>query len=90
MKSPRRFSLLKSATMLVATLPTGFGIIGSQYRWPGGLMPYEVDPALPNKNRVTDAIAHWTQNTSMRFVARTGANAGSYPNYVRFRPATGC
>ncbi|MFT5485205.1 MAG: hypothetical protein ACI9JL_000869 [Paracoccaceae bacterium] len=68
----------------------GVGITGSQYRWPGGLMPYEVDPALPNKNRVTDAIAHWTQNTSMRFVARTGANAGSYPNYVRFRPATGC
>lgn len=68
----------------------GVGITGSQYRWPGGLMPYEIDPALPNKNRVTDAIAHWTQNTSMRFVARTGANAGSYPNYVRFRPATGC
>lgn len=68
----------------------GVGITGSQYRWPGGLMPYEIDPALPNKNRVTDAIAHWTQNTSMRFVARTGANAGSYPNYVRFRTATGC
>lgn len=68
----------------------GVGITGSQYRWPGGLMPYEIDPALPNKNRVTDAIAHWTQNTSMRFVARTGANSGSYPNYVRFRTATGC
>lgn len=68
----------------------GVGITGSQYRWPGGLMPYEIDPALPNKNRVTDAIAHWTQNTSMRFVARTASNAGSYPNYVRFIPATGC
>jgi hypothetical protein len=68
----------------------GVGITGSQHRWPGGLMPYEIDPSLPNQSRVTDAIAHWTQNTSMRFVARTGANAGSYPNYVRFRPATGC
>ena len=68
----------------------GIGITGGQYRWPGGLMSYEVDPALPNKSRVTDAIAHWTQNTSMRFLARTAANAGSYPNYIRFRPASGC
>ena len=56
----------------------GVGITGNQYRWPGGLMPYEIDPALPNQGRVTDAISHWTQNTSMLFVARTAANAGSY------------
>ena len=68
----------------------GVGITGAQYRWPGGLMPYEIDPALPNQQRVTAAIAHWEQNTAMRFVQRTAANQSQYPNYVRFRPATGC
>ena len=68
----------------------GIVITGDQFRWTGGLMPYEIDPALPNQQRVHDAIAHWTQNTSMRFVQRTGANAGQYPNFVRFRPANGC
>ena len=68
----------------------GIGIPGQQYRWPGGLMPYEIDPALPNQQRITDAVNHWTQNTSMRFVQRTAANASQYPDYVRFRPASGC
>jgi hypothetical protein len=36
----------------------GIGITGSQCRWPGGLMPNEIDPALPNKNRVTGATIH--------------------------------
>ena len=68
----------------------GVVITGAQFRWPGGLMPYEIDSNLPNQQRVQDAIAHWTQNTSMRFVQRTSANAGQYPNYVRFIPANGC
>lgn len=68
----------------------GVVITGQDKRWPGGLMPYEVDPALPNKSRVTNAIQHWRDNTAMRFVERTSANASQYPNYVRFRPASGC
>lgn len=68
----------------------GVGVVGSQYRWPNALMPYEIDPALPNKARVTDAIAHWEANTNMRFVLRTAANAASYPNYVRVFPGDGC
>jgi astacin len=68
----------------------GVGITGEKYRWPNGLMPYEIDPSLPNKSRVTNAIAHWEQKTNMRFVLRTSANASQYPNYVRFKPASGC
>jgi astacin len=68
----------------------GVGITGQQYRWPNALMPYDIDPALPNQNRVTDAIAHWQANTNMAFVLRTGANAGQYPNYVHFTAAGGC
>jgi len=66
------------------------GITGSQFRWPNCQVPYEIDPALPNQQRVTDAIAHWEANTAFRFPLRTAANVGQYPNYVRFRDAGGC
>ncbi|MGC1209223.1 MAG: M12 family metallopeptidase [Ornithinimicrobium sp.] len=68
----------------------GVGITGAQYRWPGALMPYDIDSSLPNQARVTDAIAHWEANTTMRFVKRTSANASQYPNYVRVFDDGGC
>jgi hypothetical protein len=34
-----------------------------QFRWPNCEVPFEIDPALPNQQRVTDAIAHWEANT---------------------------
>jgi len=68
----------------------GVGITGSQFRWPNCRIPYEIDPALPNQQRVTDGIAHWEMNTSFRFPLRTQANAAQYPNYVRFTDAGGC
>ncbi len=74
----------------VGDIAPGVGITGEQYRWPNALMPYTIDSGLPNNSRVTDAIAHWTQNTKMRFVERTGSNAGQYPNYVRFISSSGC
>lgn len=70
----------------------GVGITGRRYRWPAGQVPYEIDPGLPqaNQNRVNDAIAHWHQKTRIRLVKRTPQNASRYPDYVRFRAATGC
>jgi astacin len=70
----------------------GVGITGEQYRWPQGLLPYSIDANLPAANRthVQNAVAHWVQNTSIRFVERTTANASQYPNYVHVVPATGC
>lgn len=61
------------------------GITGSQFRWPGGRIPFEIDPALPNQQRVTDAIAHWHAKTGIRFVARAGD-----ADFVRFVPGGGC
>jgi hypothetical protein len=63
---------------------------GAQFRWPNCTVPYTIDPALPNQARVTDAIAHWEANTRFKFVLRTAANAASYPDWVTFRPASGC
>lgn len=62
------------------------GISGSGFRWPNCRIPFEIDPALPNQQRVTDAIAHWEARTPFRFPPRTAADA----NYVRFTDAGGC
>jgi hypothetical protein len=68
----------------------GVGLPSNQGRWPNCRVPYEIDPALPNKQRVTDAIAHWEANTGLRFPLRTVANAAQFPNYIRFTDAGGC
>lgn len=56
-------------------------------RWPGGVVYYSIDPALPaNKQAwVTGAISHWETNTKLTFVART-----TQANYVYFTPGSGC
>ncbi len=61
-------------------------IVGSQFRWPNATVPFEIDPGLPNQQRVHDAIAHWQANTRVRFRARTPADS----NFVRFVPGGGC
>ena len=87
----RRAALVQAGTeSFDSGIAHGVGITGEQYRWPNALMPYEIDSALPNKQRVTDAIAHWEANTNMRFVLRTAANASQYPNYVRVFKGNGC
>lgn len=60
------------------------------FRWEGGLVPYTIDSRLPEQQRVHDAITHWEESTSIRFVERTPANADQYPDYVYFRPGNGC
>src|SRR5687768_10604422 len=45
------------------TATRGVVLSGSQFRWPGGVVPYEIDPAMPDQQRLTDAIAHWEANT---------------------------
>ncbi len=71
-------------------LASGVLITGSQFRWPNCKVPYTIDSGLPNQARVTDAIAHWEANTNFTFVERTAANASQYPDYVTFRPSSGC
>jgi hypothetical protein len=68
---------------------TVYGIItGNRYRWPDGVVPYEIDAAIPDAQRhaILDAIAHWEANTVIRMPERTAANASQYADYVRFVP----
>ncbi len=81
---------MDEVTIPVSGLYRGIGVVGSQFRWPNGLVAYEIDPALPNQERVTDAIQHWEQGTGIRFLQRTAANAAQCPNYVRFIDKGGC
>lgn len=71
-------------------LERGVIISGDEFRWPQCVVPYDIDASLTNQARVTDAIAHWENNTRFKFVLRTTANASQYPDWVTFRPASGC
>ena len=66
------------------------GITGQQFRWPNATIPYDIDPALPNQQRITDAIGHWQANTRIRFVLRTASNAAQFTDFVHFQPGGGC
>ena len=55
----------------------GVGITGRRFRWPAGVVPYEIHSGLTNQARVTNAINHWQQRTRIRFVRRTSANASA-------------
>lgn len=70
----------------VSGIVHGVGIVGEKYRWPRGEVPYEIDPALPNKQRVTNAIQHWEEHTNLTFPQRTSA----HPNWLRFSDKGGC
>ena len=61
-------------------------ISGSQFRWPNGVIPFRIDPGLPDPNRVTEAIQHWHQRTNIRFVPRN-----QEVDFVSFiRSSSGC
>ncbi len=53
--------------------------------WPGGVVYFEIDSALPNPQRVGDAIRHWEERTPIRFVPRTDQQA-----YIVFTVGDGC
>ena len=61
-------------------------ISGSRYRWPNGVMPYVVDPAIVDPGRVQLAIARW--NTTMLGVVKMVPRT-TEANYVSFRRVTG-
>ena len=71
-----------------------FGIIrtGSEFRWPEGKVPYEIDPNLPNNNKeeVIAAIKHIEEKTKIRFIKRDSNNADQFRNYVRVIDDGGC
>lgn len=41
-------------------------------RWPGCVIPYEIDPNMTGQKRVLDAIKHWHDKTEVTLVPRKG------------------
>jgi hypothetical protein len=76
---------VRDAGPIPAGAALAVAITGAQFRWPNCRVPYEIDPALPNQARVTDAIAHWEANTALRFPVRTTES-----NSIYFTDADGC
>jgi astacin len=59
---------------------------GERFRWINRVIPYEIDPEIPNQQRILDAIEEWNAKTVIRLQPREGE-----PNYVRFvRVTSGC
>lgn len=54
-------------------------------RWPGGKVPYVIEPTFPIPMRVHDAIQQWEMHTHVRFPKRTNES-----NYIVFKRAEGC
>jgi len=57
----------------------------TQYFWPDNIVFYDIDPSLPNNERVSNAINHWESNTAVKFVKRSGES-----NYIYFTTGGGC
>jgi hypothetical protein len=53
--------------------------------WPGGVVPFVIDPGLASPQRVTDAVAHWNQRSAIHLVPRTTER-----DYVKFVDGSGC
>lgn len=54
--------------------------------WKDNKVYYSINPNLPNKERVYEAIDHWKQNVpGLQFIERT-----SEANYIYFTPGSGC
>jgi hypothetical protein len=79
-----------SAAPVSGIIAHGVAIVPERFRWPGGEVPFEIDPAFPSPQVVLDAIRHWEERTRLRFPRRTAANAAQYPNFVRFVSRDGC
>lgn len=68
--------------------PEGIGIRPTAGNlWPGGVVPYVVEPGFSGDslNYISQAIAQWEANTSIRLVPRTTES-----DYVAFEPGGGC
>jgi hypothetical protein len=63
------------------------GINSSSYRWANGIIPYTIDPGLPNQQRVLDAVAHWNTKLAgtIKLVPRT-----TEPYFITYYTGSGC
>lgn len=82
----RADEMVGTRAQLLAGPQRGVVIDGDGFRWPGGVVPYEIAGDLPNQARVINAIAIVEQETAgVTLVPRNGE-----ADYVRFVISDGC
>ncbi len=61
------------------------GIASLIFRWPGGVIPYLIDPLISPQTTVTDAIAHWNSQLTgtINLIPRTTETV-----YIKFNKVT--
>jgi hypothetical protein len=61
----------------------GIGLpANSSFLWTNARVAYQVATGVPNQARIDNAIAHIEENTGIRFVRRTTANASGLRNFI--------
>ncbi len=60
-------------------------VVAREELWPNGIVPFVIDPNLPNPGRVQAAIAHWAANTPLLFIPRRQQD-----DYIVFVPDDEC
>jgi hypothetical protein len=63
----------------------GIGVVDIGKRWRNRTVIYDILPTLPDQDRVTEAIAHWTTHTVIKWKRRQ-----TEQSYVLFRPGSVC
>ena len=81
---------MRRAELAGGAVASAVVLTGAQFRWPDCTVPFQIDGDLPDRARVTDAIAHWEARTRFRFVLRTPQNAAQFSDFVEFVPGQGC
>ncbi|PWU18028.1 MAG: hypothetical protein C5B49_07785 [Bdellovibrio sp.] len=72
-----------------AGVSQGVGVLPAAGRtWPGGIIPYEVSPNLPNPQIVVDAVNHWNTNLQGVITLRPHSTETDYASFVPV--ASGC
>ncbi len=82
----------KSGGLPLKLAPRGLGRSDAFGRWQDGVVPYlaPTDNSSTQQDRIAEAIAHWTEHTTITFVERTEENKDLYPNYIRFDSSNSC
>jgi hypothetical protein len=58
----------------------------ARFRWPNGVVPYAIDPSVPDRAAIQQAIDHWHTMTDRIHLRAWQGDA----NYVRFVAGSGC
>lgn len=64
-------------------VPLGIGIVGEEFRWPNGTVPYVTADVV--RSTAEAAIEHWQSKTPFKFIKRTNE-----PDYLSFEKLNGC